>query len=67
MQTNTSGRPKGSRNAKPTKQAIAGYYGLLRSAADDGDTNAAAHLIQLDLMSRSASCSEQPENKLHGV
>lgn len=50
MQTATKGRPAGSRNAKPTKQAIAGYYGLLRSAADNGDTTAAAHLIQLDLL-----------------
>mgnify|MGYP000032302552 CR=1 FL=1 len=47
MQTNTNGRPKGSRNAKPTKRAIAGYYGLLRSAADQGDIVAAAELIKI--------------------
>lgn len=52
MQTNTNGRPKGSRNAKPTKRAIAGYYGLLRSAADQGDTSAAGWLCQLDLLNK---------------
>lgn len=52
MQTNTEGRPKGSRNAKPSKKAISGYYKLLRSAADGGDVNAAAKLIELSQQPR---------------
>jgi hypothetical protein len=61
MDTNKQrGRPPGSRNAKPTRREVAGYYALLRSAADDGNVQAAAELISL-------SCSEQPENKSHGV
>ena len=52
MQTNTNGRPKGSCNAKPSQKAISGYYKLLRSAADDGDTTAAAKLIELDLIEK---------------
>jgi hypothetical protein len=52
MQTNTSGRPKGSCNAKPSQKAISGYYKLLRSAADQGDTSAAGWLCQLDLLNQ---------------
>lgn len=58
--TKPRGRPEGSCNAKPTKQAINGYYRLLRNAANGGDVQAAAELIRL-------SCSEQPESKRHGV
>lgn len=47
MQTNASGRPRGSRNAKPSQKSINGYYKLLRSAADNGDTQAAAELIKI--------------------
>ena len=52
MQTNTNGRPKGSRNAKPSQKSISGYYKLLRSAADQGDINAAGKLIELDLLNQ---------------
>lgn len=52
MQTHADGRPKGSRNAKPSQKAITGYYKLLRSAADQGDTLAAAELIKIDLLSQ---------------
>ncbi|WP_156963047.1 hypothetical protein [Halomonas alkaliantarctica] len=53
-------RPKGAKNAKPSRREVASYYAMLRSAADAGDVKAAAELIRL-------SCSEQPENKRHGV
>lgn len=52
MQTNTEGRPKGSRNAKPSQKAISGYYKLLRSAADQGDALAAAELIKIDIIEK---------------
>lgn len=45
-------RTKGSRNTKPTRAAIQNYYALLRSAADQGDVNAAAKLIELDHLER---------------
>ncbi|UYG01767.1 hypothetical protein OCT51_11135 [Halomonas sp. LR3S48] len=37
---------------KPTRQAIANYYRLLTDKADQGDTTAAAKLIELDLLDR---------------
>lgn len=42
-----TGRPKGSRNAKPSQKAIQGYYALLRDAADQGDINAAGWLVSI--------------------
>ena len=50
--TDRRGRPKGSRNAKPSRKAVAAYYALLRSAADSGDIHAAGKLIELDLLDR---------------
>lgn len=41
-------RPSGSPNIKPTRQEIAGYYRLLRNAAQNGDTQAAGELLRLD-------------------
>ncbi|WP_163650737.1 hypothetical protein [Modicisalibacter sp. 'Wilcox'] len=38
---------QGKRNVKPTKREVAGYYALLKSAAESGDTDAARHLIDL--------------------
>tara|TARA_R100000935_G_scaffold49437_1_gene74753 strand:- start:473 stop:661 length:189 start_codon:yes stop_codon:yes gene_type:complete len=58
--TKPRGRPAGVKNAKPTKQAINGYYRLLRNAADGGDVLAAAELIRL-------SCSEQSEINRNGI
>lgn len=46
------GRPKGSRNAKPSRKAIDAYYRLLQDKADSGDTNAAGKLLELDLLER---------------
>jgi len=43
-----NGRPRGSRNAKPSRQAIASYYRLLQAKADEGDTTAAGWLCLLD-------------------
>ncbi|WP_046080101.1 hypothetical protein [Halomonas sp. HG01] len=45
-----TGRPRGSRNRKPSKTAIRNYYALLREAADKGDINAAGKLIELDIL-----------------
>lgn len=47
---NATGRPRGKKNAKPSREAIAGYYRLLADAADEGDVDAARHLIELDLL-----------------
>jgi len=58
-----NGRPRGSRNAKPSRQAIANYYRLLQAKADEGDTTAAGWLIDL----HERHCSEQRENKRDGV
>lgn len=44
------GRPRGSRNTRPSKAAIANYYRLLQDKADQGDTAAAGWLLQLDLL-----------------
>lgn len=44
------GRPQGSKNTKPTKRAIASYYRLLSEKAEQGDTQAAGWLCQLDLL-----------------
>ncbi|WP_322003347.1 hypothetical protein [Marinobacter alexandrii] len=41
-------RPKGGQNIRPSKSAIHGYYKILRDAANSGDVNAAAKLIELD-------------------
>ncbi|WP_421860802.1 hypothetical protein [Marinobacter salarius] len=41
-------RPKGGQNIRPSKSAILGYYKILRDAANSGDINAAAKLIELD-------------------
>ena len=46
MKTRT-GRAKGQPNLKPSKAAVANYYRLLRSAAEDGDTTAAGWLVFL--------------------
>ncbi|MDL4861979.1 hypothetical protein NPJ88_006515 [Halomonas elongata] len=50
--TKQPGRPKGRHNTKPTKQEVAGYFELLRGAADAGDVNAAAKLIELNILER---------------
>lgn len=46
-------RPKGRKNSKPTREAIQNYYRMLAEAADQGDTSAARHLIELDLLNQS--------------
>lgn len=38
---------QGRKNIKPTEGEVAGYYSLLRSAASEGDVNAAANLISI--------------------
>ena len=43
-------RRKGSQNIRPSKSAIHGYYKILRDAANSGDVNAAAKLIELDYL-----------------
>ncbi|WP_168203165.1 hypothetical protein [Marinobacter fonticola] len=45
-------RPKGSKQTRPTSKAIVGYYELLKSAADNGDTLAAAELIKINIMEK---------------
>lgn len=45
-------RPKGRANSRPSREAISSYWHLLRNAADAGDTQAAAKLIELDHMTR---------------
>lgn len=51
-QQTKGGRPKGSRNAKPSRKALDAYYRLLQTKADEGDTTAAGWLCQLDLIRR---------------
>jgi len=48
--TDRRGRPRGSRNTRPSKAAIAGYYRLLQMKADQGDVAAAGKLLELDLL-----------------
>ena len=45
--SNRTGRPKGSRNTKPSKAAIANYFRLLSEKADQGDVNAAGWLVSI--------------------
>lgn len=52
MTTRRPGRPKGSRNKRPSQAAIAGYFELLRDAADAGDTAAAGALVVNDTIDR---------------
>jgi hypothetical protein len=47
MKSDRPGRPKGSRNRKPSKREIASYIDLLRDAAQGGDVQAAATLVQI--------------------
>ena len=47
MKSDRRGRPKGSRNRKPTKREIAGYIELLRGRAEEGDVQAAGWLVQI--------------------
>lgn len=47
-----AGRPAGAQNVRPSKAAVDSYYRLLTNAADTGDTQAAAALIQLDMNQR---------------
>ena len=47
MKSDRRGRPPGSRNRKPSKREIAGYIDLLRDAAQGGDVQAAATLVQI--------------------
>lgn len=49
---NSPGRPRGRRNLKPSKAAVAAYYRMLAEAADKGDTTAAGWLCQLDLLNQ---------------
>ncbi|GAA1243073.1 hypothetical protein GCM10009578_099280 [Streptomyces rhizosphaericus] len=42
------GRPRGRRNTKPSKAAVANYYRLLQDKADEGDTQAAGLLVVND-------------------
>lgn len=61
--TNTRpGRPRGSRNTKPSKAAVAGYYRLLAGAADQGDTAAAGALVVADAITRKPD--EEPSELL---
>ncbi|HBP41914.1 MAG: hypothetical protein ACTJG4_03045 [Vreelandella alkaliphila] len=46
------GRQRGASNIKPTAKEIAGYYQLLKGAAQQGDTLAASELIKIDLLSQ---------------
>lgn len=46
------GRPAGSCNSRPSRESVRNYYALLRSAADQGDINAAGKLIELDLLNQ---------------
>lgn len=48
-------RTKGATNAKPTKKALRNYYAMLRSAADQGNLEAAGKLIELRLLENSKS------------
>jgi len=57
------GRPAGSSNVRPSKEAIAGYYRQLQHAANRGDAMAQAALIQI----YERHCSEQAGSKTHGV
>ena len=41
------GRPRGSRNRKPSKREIANYIDLLRDKAQAGDVHAAGWLVSL--------------------
>lgn len=63
MHKNTDGRAKGSRNIKPSKRAIAGYYGLLKSAADEGDVNAAGLLVTNDTLDRHLAAQQREQNR----
>lgn len=54
MSGQKSGRPAGHRNYKPTAKEVAGYYQLLKGAADKGDLDAAAKLIELSQQPRAA-------------
>lgn len=58
---NKGGRPQGRQNSRPTKQAINGYYAMLKSAADEGDTNAAGWLVATDKLD--AFCVEQERER----
>lgn len=53
--TKQPGRPKGRHNAKPTQREVAGYFELLRGAADAGDVVAAAKLIELHYQTKEHS------------
>ncbi|RCV90495.1 hypothetical protein [Billgrantia montanilacus] len=48
MSQDRTGRPRGSRNIKPSKAAVANYYRLLQDKADTGDTAAAGWLLLLN-------------------
>lgn len=54
MSSSKSGRPSGGRNVRPTAKEVATYYELLRGAAQQGDINAAAKLIELSQQPRAA-------------
>lgn len=54
-------RAKGSRNTKPTRAAIATYYAMLRSAADEGDVAAAAELIKLHHLTNNTARLEKTQ------
>ncbi|MGP9549776.1 hypothetical protein [Halomonas sp. AOP42-D1-22] len=61
--TKQPGRPKGSRNAKPSRKAVNGYYGLLRSAADEGDTASAGLLVMNDTLDRHLAGQQREQNR----
>jgi len=66
MPEKSPGRPKGRRNTKPSRRAVAAYYRLLQDKADQGDVAAAGKLLELDLLDRRA-CSHQSEISGDGV
>ncbi|MCE8020173.1 hypothetical protein HOP51_08600 [Halomonas sp. MCCC 1A11036] len=51
MPTAHKGRVRGP-NVKPTRQAVAAYYELLKRKAEQGNVNAAGWLLQLDLLNQ---------------
>ena len=52
-------RPKGSKQTRPTSKAIVGYYELLKNAAEQGATLAAAELIKIHHMTNQGRNARQ--------
>lgn len=52
-------RPRGRKNTRPTQAEVSAYYQLLKSAASDGDVDAARHLIELHHMTNQSRTQRQ--------